>query len=66
MENAEEGFVVLPAGTEQDRVNLRVMLHFAHNGRDLQAIGTGAGDVDDFQAAAHQTVENVKEQQFRI
>ena len=41
------------AGVNEDGLNLRMALHFAHERRDFGEVGTGADDIQDFQALAH-------------
>jgi len=56
-EDVGEGFVVVLASVDEDRFDLRVALHFAHERSNLGEIGTGAYDVDDFQLAGHEFVK---------
>ncbi len=65
-ENVGKGFVVVLAGMDEDRLDLGVALHFAHERRNFGEIGTGAYDVDDFQSAGHEFVKGVRESQYSI
>ncbi len=65
-ENVGEGCIVMLAGVDEDRLNLRMPLHFADERGNLWEIGACANDVDNFQAAAHEIVESVKGQQYSI
>jgi len=47
-ENVGKGGVVVLASMDEDRLDLRVALHFADERRDFREIGTGAYNVDDF------------------
>jgi hypothetical protein len=65
-EDVGEGFVVMLAGVDKDRLDLRMSLHLAHERRDFGEIGTGAYDVDDFQLAGHEFFKGVRESQYSI
>jgi len=56
-ENVGESGVVVLARVNEDRINFRMALHFAHQRRDLWQIGTGAYYVDNFQSFAHELVK---------
>lgn len=56
-ENVGKSFVIMLAGVDKDRFDLRMALHLADERSDLGEIGAGAHDVDDFQAAAREIVE---------
>jgi hypothetical protein len=60
------GFVVMLAGMDEDRLDLRMALHLADERGDLGEIGTGAYDVDDFQPGAHELVKCFKGPQYSI
>jgi hypothetical protein len=59
-ENVGQGFVVVLAGMDEDRLDLRMALHLADERGNLGEIGPCAYDVDDFQLGAHEAHELVK------
>ena len=59
-ENVGEGFVIVLAGVDEDGIDFRMALHFAHQRSDFGEIGTGPYDVDDFQSAGHEVVKVVR------
>jgi len=65
-EDVGEGFVIVLASVDEDRFDLRMALHLAHERRNFGEIGTGAYDVDDFQLAGHEFVKGVRESQYSI
>jgi hypothetical protein len=65
-ENVGQSFVVMLAGVNEDRLDLRMALHLADERGNLGEIGTGAYYVDDFQPGAHKLVKCVRGPQYNI
>lgn len=65
-ENAGKRPGVVSGSADENRVDLRVSLDSAYEGLDSRGIAAVADDVDDFHAAAHETVEDVNGRQYRI
>jgi len=53
-EDVGEFFVVVLAGMNEDRVNIGMALHFAHERRDFGEVGARADNVKDFQSHVHE------------
>ncbi len=53
-ENIGKLFVVVLAGVNENGLDFRVLLHYAHERRNFGEIGAGSDDVDDLQSLAHE------------